>query len=278
MSTPISDRAKPRQAARAAACLVALVLLAGCGGDFLRDAGANAPTQVAVTQDLVVVTGPEGYCVDPTATRNSEDTGFVLLGNCAAIANSRRAVQPATPAILTAAVAAPSGGGRLADSMADLDAFFRSEDGLRLISRAGDPASVTILETQIADAAFLLHATDTSAGAIDGVQPDYWRAYLDIGNRLATLSVLALEDRALSRDESLAALLAFVSAVRAANPDPGAPALPPASGGLPPGQGIPLAPGQPVLAPVPVAQPPQTFPPEGQRLFNVGLFRRIFAP
>lgn len=261
MSTPISDRAKPRQAARAAACLLALGLLAGCGGGFLLDAGANAPTQVAVTQDLVVVTGPEGYCVDPTATRNSEDTGFVLLGNCAAIANSRRVVQPATPAVLTAAVAAPSGGGRLADSMADLDAFFRSEDGLRLISRAGDPASVTILETQIEGETFLLHATDTSAGAIDGVQPDYWRAYLDIGNRLATLSVIALEDRALSREESLETLRGFVAAVRQAN-------VPPALGSDP--QAIPPVPAAPVT-------PPASVPPEGRRLFNIGLIRRILG-
>ena len=272
MSTPISDRAKPRQAARAAACLVAVGLLAGCGGGFLFDAGAYAPTEVAVTQDLIVVTGPEGYCVDPTATRNSEDTGFVLLGNCAAIANSRRVVQPATPAILTAAIAAPSDGGRLADSIADLDAFFRSEDGLRLISRAGDPATVSILETQIDGEVFLLHASDSSEGAIDGVQPDYWRAYLDIGDRLATLSVIALEDRALGREESLSTLRGFVGAVRAANADPGA---------MP--RGVPIAPlADPAtppeaMQPDPVAPPPRAVPPNGRRLFNIGIFRRILG-
>lgn len=238
-----------------------MTLLAGCGGGILFDPGADAPTQVAVTQDLVVVTGPEGYCVDPTATRNSEDTGFVLLGNCAAIANSRRVVQPAIPAVLTAAVAAPSAGGRLADSMADLDAFFRSEDGLRLISRASDPATVTILDTQIEGEAFLLHATDTSAGAIDGVQPDYWRAYLDIGDRLATLSVIALEDRALTREESLETLRGFIAAVRLAN-------VPPAPGDPQTGPPVPAAPLDP---------PATSVPPEGRRLFNVGLIRRILG-
>jgi hypothetical protein len=253
MSTPISDLSG--RAARAAACLAVVALLAGCGGGF-RLGGADAPTEVAVTSDLVVVTGPEGYCVDPTATRNSGDTGFVLMGNCAAIANSRRVIQPATPAILTAAVSEASDGGRLSDSMADLDAFFRSEDGLRLISRSGDAGTVTVLETLVEGDVFLLHAADTSEGAIDGVQDDYWRAYLDVGNRLATLSVIALEDRALSREESLGTLRDFVTAVQGAN---AAPAV--TEGAVP-------APVEPV---------PQVTPPEGGRLFNIGLFRRILG-
>lgn len=253
MSTPISDR--PGRAARAAACLFAVALLAGCGGGFRLGGGADAPREVAVTGDLIVVTGPEGYCVDPTATRDNGDTGFVLMGNCAVIANSRRATQPATPAVLTAAVAEASDGGRLSDSMADLDSFFRSDDGLRLISRSGDAATVTILETLVEGDVFLLHAEDTSEGAIDGVQDVYWRAYLDVGNRLATLSVLALEDRALSREDSLDILRGFVTAVQQANS--GAPA-----------EGVPLA------APAAVAPAP---PPEGRRLFNIGLFRRILG-
>lgn len=253
MSTPISDR--PRRVARAAACLVAVALLAGCGGGFLFGGGEDAPTEVAVTRDRVVITGPEGYCVDPTATRNAEDTGFVLMGNCAAIANSRRVVQPAIPAVLTAAVSDSSDGGRLSDSMADLDAFFRSEDGLRLISRAGDAETVTILDTLVEGDVFLLHAADTSAGTIDGVQEDYWRAYLDIGNRLATLSVIALDDRALTRDESLQTLRGFVVAVQQANAAPATAASSPVT---PEG-----------------ATPP--IPPRERRLFNFGWFRRILG-
>ncbi len=252
MSTPICDRMG--QAARIAACLFSCLAVAGCGG--VLGAAAPAPAEIAVTSDLIVVTGPEGYCVDPTSTRNTDDTGFVLLGNCAAIANSRRAGQPATPAVLTAAVAEPSDGGRLADSMTDLDTFFRSEDGLRLISRAGDAATVTVLETLVDGDVFFLHAADTSADAVDGVQADYWRAYLDVGNRIATLSVLALEDRALSRDDSLVTLRAFVDAVQTANAVEG-----PAAVGA-------VAPDQPA---------PATAAPGGRRLFNVGLFRRILG-
>jgi hypothetical protein len=250
MSTPISDIGL--RAVLVAACLA----LVGCGGIGLGRP-AEAPAEVAVTADRIVVTGPEGFCVDPTATRDTGDTGFVLLGNCAAIANSRRAAQPQSPAILTAAISEPAATGRLSDSLGDLDAFFRSSEGLTLLSRSGDPSSVRLLETATLGDAFLLHASDSSEGGPEGVQSDYWRAYLDVGPRIATLSVLALEDRALDREQSLGLLQAFVTAVQTANPDtPGARPPPP-------------------VAPAQVS--PQDLPLEAGPLWNVGLFRRIFG-
>lgn len=205
------------------ALLAAQTLLAACvslGG------GADAPRQVQVTSDLVTITGPSGFCVDPTATRNSADTGFVLLGNCAAISGSARAGQPDVPAVLTAAVSAPSDGAGLTGNLDALEAFFRSEDGRALLSRSGDAASVEILDTRTQSGMFLLHARDTSAGDMVGVATDYWRAYMDIGPRLATLSVLALEDAPISDAAALATLTQFTAAVRGANPALGAADLP----------------------------------------------------
>ena len=89
------------------------------------------------------------------------------------------------------------------------------------------------------------------------MQSDYWRAYLDVGPGIATLSVLALEDRALDRGQSLDLLLAFVTAVQAAN-----------SGT--PGVAVPQS-----LAPEQVS--PQDLPLDNGPLWNVGLFRRIFG-
>jgi hypothetical protein len=43
---------------------------------------------------MLVITGPRGFCVDESATRAENDTAFVLLGNCAAISESRRAASP----------------------------------------------------------------------------------------------------------------------------------------------------------------------------------------
>jgi hypothetical protein len=245
------------RAALAAACLS----IAGCDGGLfgasLSDA-PTAPTHATVTSDRIIVTGPPGYCVDPTATMNQDSTGFVLLGNCAAIANSRRARQPDTPAILTATISEPFAQGRLSDVLDQLDTFFRTPEGLALISRSGDPAAVKVLETAAADDVFLLHASDQSDSTIAGVQPEYWRAYLDVGPRIATLSVLALQDRSLSRDESLATLKNFVQSMQQAN----------------------MAPEVSAAPPTPALPEVQAAPQNGVRnpsfLWNLGIFRQIF--
>ena len=214
MSTPICDIM--RRAVLVAACLA----LAACDAAGLQGLGRGvkpAPSQIAVTTDRIVVTGPTGFCVDPTTVRDTADTGFVLLGNCAAIANSRSAGQPTTPAVLTATISEPSTGGRISDTIAELDSLFRSDEGRRLLSRSGEPSSIVILETIRSPRVFLLHAADQGAGAMQDVQPDYWRAYLDVGPRLVTLSVLSTKDRSLSREESLSLLRSFVQAVQGAN-------------------------------------------------------------
>ncbi|OAN69282.1 hypothetical protein A8B78_05415 [Jannaschia sp. EhC01] len=203
--------------------LVALAL-AGCVGGL--SGGDDAPRRVQVTSDAVTITGPSGFCVDPTATRNSDDTGFVLLGNCAAISGRARAGQPDVPAVLTAAVSAPSAGAGLTGNLDALDTFFRSENGRALLSRSGDAGSVQILDTRTQSGMFLLHARDTSAREVVGVASDYWRAYMDIGQRLATLSVLALEDAQVSDAAALATLTQFANAVQGANPAIGAADLP----------------------------------------------------
>ena len=202
-------------------CLLVPMVLAGCvdglGLGLGGGGGNDAPRDVQVTADLVTITGPRGFCVDPTATGNSGDTGFVLLGNCAAISGEARAPQPNLPAVLTAAVSARSTGANLTDNLSALDAFFRSDDGRRLLSRSGNANSVEILDTRTRGDIFLLHARDTSAGALPGVAQDYWRVYLDVGPRLATLSVLALADADVSNEDAFGLLTRFASAVTAAN-------------------------------------------------------------
>ncbi len=247
--------------------IAAAFLLSACSGGGLGGglgtgiggaSAVNAPLTAVVTSDRVVVAGPEGYCVDQSSLRATDDTGFVLLGNCAAITNSRRAAQPATPSVLTAAVSGPGDSRRIEGNLGAMDSFFRSEEGLRLLSRGQDPSSVTILDSAIEGGAFLLHARDSSEASIQGVQPEYWRAYMDIGNRIATLSVLGLEGRELSATESQQTLRSFIQAMRSAN------------FGAPP----PAEPQQSPLDYSPRPTPPAT---ELRPLWNIGLLRRIFG-
>lgn len=210
MSMRISRR---RLAATALFGLVALLpaCLSIGGGE------AEAPRRVEVTSDAVIITGPRGFCIDPTATRNDGDTGFVLLGNCAAISGRARAPQPDVPAILTATISGRSDIAGLLDGLDALDGYVRSDEGRALLSRSGDADNVEILETRQIGGLFLLHARDTSAGAVIGAAQDYWRAYLNLGPRLATLTVLALAEQEVSDSLALDILTSFAAAVQAAN-------------------------------------------------------------
>lgn len=228
---------------------LAFLALAGCVGG-LTSGGEDAPASVQVTTDLITIGGPRGFCVDPTLTRNEGDTGFVLLGNCAAISGNARVRQPNVAAVLTAAVSARSDGTSLTDNLPALEAFFETEEGRELLSRSGQAGTVQILETRLSDGMLLLHARDTSAAALSGVAQDYWRAYLDLGPRLATLSVLALADQDVSDADALDTLTRFTTIVQRAN-----------SGGAV----VPNA-----------ADLPQARDEAGPRPFRTGLFQRIF--
>jgi hypothetical protein len=116
----------------------------------------------------------------------------------------------------------------------------------------------------------LLHANDTSDDAIGGVQSEYWRAYLDVGPRIATLSVLSLQERNLTREESLSLLLNFVRVVQGANLD-----VPIAPAPVQPQQPAQSDPEPPSVAPVPAA--PRNLQLDIPALWNVGLFRRILG-
>jgi len=243
-----------------AAALFLTALLTACGGvGPLRPQGPPPMRQIAVTSDEVIVTGPRGFCVDPTSTEERADTAFVLLGNCAVISDRRGEAQPQVQAVLTASVSEAGLGQSLRESIPELDRFFRSQEGRQLLSRGGDPGSVEIIDSFFQGDVYYLHARDTSAGEIDDVSEVYWRSYLDVGPRIATLTVLETEAETDGSEHGLAALQSFTNAMIAANAerDP-----------------APVSAVRPVA---PAAQPAAAPPSADGTLWNVGLFRRIMS-
>lgn len=242
------------QTAQTRGLLFGVLLLAGCGG--IGPIGGPPPMrEVAVTRDRVTITGPDGFCVDPDSTRDSEATAFVLMGNCAVISNRRSAGEPSVPAVLTASVSEADPAQTLQASIPRLNAFFSSDEGRALLSRAGDAETVEVLDSFHQGDVYYLRARDSSTSDIQNVSSDYWRSYLDIGDRIATLTVLAREDDPLSPEAALATLRQFTQAVVDANPEGQTAAVP---------------------IPAPVAEPRRT-PATGGALWNVGLFRRIMG-
>ena len=219
--------------------LAPVLLLGGCVGFGL----GGETDRVTLTADQVTVVGPRGFCVDTQETRASS----AVFGNCAALSGSRLTRQPDTPAILTAALSEPSEEGGIVASMDTLPAFFGSTDGAQVLSRTGDPDTVEVLQSYVAGDVFYLRASDSSPGRVPGVQDVYWRAYFDIGPRIATLSVLALDGETTDEAAQLNILESFVVETRAAN----------------------------ALADAPGTSAVPDSPQQG--LFNSGFFRRILG-
>lgn len=175
-----------------------------------------APESVLVADRSVVVAGPPGYCVDPVLSRDKGATAFVLLGSCAAIAGSAGLPAPRVPAILTVSVSADLGGG---PDMAELRAYIDRPEGRAALSRSGDPATLSVLETRSAGGVLYILARDTSSSVLPGVSDTYWRALFDLNGRLVTAAVVGVEQRPITADTGFATLQSLTERLRRENAD-----------------------------------------------------------
>lgn len=194
-----------------------LSLLCGC---TLQPAGpqgaATAPARIGVADRQIILSGPQGYCIDKPAARDGAGGSFVLFGSCAAIAGAADGAAPVAPAVLTASV---SGAGMqpVGPQMAALNAFLMSSAGRAALSRSGRATDVAVARAWGVEGVFFLAAQDRGAGRGQPVQAEFWRAVFDLRGRVVTLNVTGLQSRPLSAAAGRATLEAFVRQVRYEN-------------------------------------------------------------
>lgn len=195
--------------------LLAGLLLAGCfESESLsrasnRDSEApSGPAAVAVLDGSVTVAGPAGYCVDDTATRESDSEAFVLLVRCSATSRSSPILSATVTGQLAASTADPA-------NLSQLGAFLDTRGGRVQLSRRGNADDVRILQTQVEGGALWLRIEDS--GNPDTFEPGYWRAILPISGRVVTLSVLSARAHPVGEERGLRALRDFVTAMRNRN-------------------------------------------------------------
>lgn len=189
--------------------LALALLLSGCVPEVGGFAAAPLRTQ-AVLAGAVTVTGPNGYCIEPTAVLETADTALVLIGRC-----KGGAANPRAPAILSAAVSGAGSGLDIATSAAALAGFFGSKPGRAALSRSGSAATVTVLETVAVGDAFVISLTDTSPDPTASAES--WRAVLALAGRLVTLTVTGSLEAPLDASSGRALLDRFIAAMQAAN-------------------------------------------------------------
>ncbi|MEP3916940.1 hypothetical protein [Ascidiaceihabitans sp.] len=200
------------------ACCVALIGLAGCLAAPVTSQRDTRHTtglrSVAVADKSVVIGGPDGYCIDKTASRLRGDTAFILLGSCTIISGDDHDAVPQVPGILTASIDQKSAATvtpRLLDQFAG---FVISDAGRAVLARDGRTESVTVQGVLRERDAVLIHLTDTSAFQIPGIEPTYWRGIFALNGRLISASVLGFQDHPLGPTEGLATLEAFLEQIR----------------------------------------------------------------
>lgn len=186
--------------------------LSGC----LQAPGDPAQREVTVSRSAVTIAGPSGFCVDPATLRDEEESAFVLLGNCAAIARSSRQPQPEVRALLTAAVQELEAVS-IRDQGSQVAEFLKTEEGRALLSRTGDATSVGILNARKSGDVLYLHAYDKSPGYVPGMASEQWRAMFDLDGAIISLTVLGFEDEPLSADTGMATVREFASIIRREN-------------------------------------------------------------
>lgn len=201
--------------------MLCALLLTGCmegGGAGLVSRLSSPVDRISVADNMVTVAGPQGYCVDRSATRAGVQPAFVMMASCAAVSRNTDAPVPQVPALLTATVAnqvAPVPASEV-DS-AQYQAFFNSTAGRAVLARDGRAESVEILDMFRRSDVFYIHASDHSTAAETNLREDYWRAIFDVNGRTVSASIFAFRNRPISDDAGLNTLNEFASRIRAAS-------------------------------------------------------------
>jgi hypothetical protein len=160
----------------------------------------------------VTVRGPEGYCVDPAASR--PDSGFAVMGACGLLVAA--GVMPATDGFITVQVGA-AGTATVAGSEGDLAALLRTPQGAALLTDAGNARTVTLGQIDRGEGLVSVRFADSAPPPVEGLMQEEWRAFLDLDDRLVTIGVRGYERAPLTAGQAQGLLYGTVEALRRAN-------------------------------------------------------------
>lgn len=197
------------------AVVVSVLVLAGCaGGGSFSEGKARGNPSVQVMSKAFTIAGPKGFCVDESATRETSEAAFAMLGSCAAISGNRRDAKPRTPAVLTASVA-PADAALDVAGLDRLASFFTTQAGRAALARGESTGEVALLDLSRDDDLVLVHARD---GAQQGdVAGDYWRGVFSSAGQLVTITVSGFQATPLDGAAGAALARDFANAIRRAN-------------------------------------------------------------
>ena len=209
---------------RAGAVVLAGLVLAACDPATMAAMSGGSPSRARVTVAgrPVVIAAPPGFCIDAPSTTTTTAGAFVLMSDCTLLGQQgpRNRAAP-VGAALTASVSSGGLGGEgdgEAATLDDLEAFLDTADGRALVGRSGRADRVRILSKQQKGDVLYVLVEDRGQQPIAGIDPRFWRAFLEVNGRMTVLSVIGFEGTGPGLQDALDKLAATAAAIRAANP------------------------------------------------------------
>jgi hypothetical protein len=200
---------------RAVCAVAALSFLAAC--DPTAMGGAPDRATVTVAGRNVTILAPTGFCVDPASTNVSATGAFVMISDCGLLGAAPVAEGDADEpigAVMTASISAADGPA----TVAEVQSFAATAQGRAVLSRSGRGDRVRILATRTRRDVLYMLIEDRGPQPIAGIEPAFWRAFLDVQGQMTVLSVLGFEGAGIGPTEGLALIQRFADTVQAANP------------------------------------------------------------
>ena len=179
---------------------IALLSVLGISGCVLVPNG-EAVRVLSLFDGEIVVQAPDGYCIDPATSRPSD--GFAAMAGCALVSSD--AVMPSKDAWITVQTGAP-GTAAVAGNEATLRSLLATASGVALLSARGQPTDITVRSLMSRDQVVIVRFIDSAAAPFPGLANDEWRAFLDLHDRLVTVTVRGFARAPLQPDDGLALL------------------------------------------------------------------------
>ena len=183
--------------------------------DFRIDSVAPGRIRLIARARPVVIEPAEGLCLSPEATELTERGVFAVVADCLPPGGAA-----AFPGLITVSVAAepmyPSGPGRKRELRRMRD-FLGTAPGLAMLARGSGETGVRLEDVRAIDEGLYVHVHETGTAEDALFAPGFWRALLEINDRLVLVTVSGLAGGGLDEEAMLAVLATQVARLKTAN-------------------------------------------------------------
>jgi hypothetical protein len=234
------------RAAWLAGAVLAATALAGCenmGADgvdaeLARNRGQKGFAIISSTAERatfnargqrIVVEPPQGYCLDEGSVTVTRKSAFALVSDCmdnggpelaenAGKGNVVKFAPPRSfPGIMTVSVSGEPAYGSEPGALNAFEALLDTPAGLTLLGRGSSPELGKVIAVRRIGGALYVLVEEPPGGRGAFLAPRFWRAFIDINNRLVLVTVSSFSDSPIADDAMMGFLALQMTGLRRAN-------------------------------------------------------------